>query len=327
MGNLITTVGQDSGEGGTNQLLASTRNEPEARSDSCVGDRRRANFAARNCVHPAVRRERTESRQAPSTMSLSQGSRASLVPHRTARERTAERPEIQARGDNLEQCDRRRTNHILSSRRYPRGVPAAPRTGTDLRRTTKVVTEQSSSSSTSSSSSLTPPPEFLAPGSRSDERRMLAQPHFQVSAPKVHRPLAEHVEGPPGLPVDAVVNTAVPLQGSGGKWRRSQIKRCVLCSVLSLVVTTGILAVLTWSILEDPLGGDAQRRWFLRGTLGGPSRRSKEKWGWHCSSDWLLGRCQWQCQRFYRKKTTSSARHRQTSAALLGLKLSVLRSL
>ncbi|KAL3248047.1 hypothetical protein MRX96_056706 [Rhipicephalus microplus] len=187
------------------------------------------------------------------------GSRASLVPHRTARERTAERQEIQARGDNLEQCDRQRTNHILSSRGYPRGVPAAPRTGTDLRRTTKVVTEQSSSSSTSSSSSLTPPPEFLAPGSRSDERRMLAQPHFQVSAPKVHRPLAEHVEGPPGLPVDAVVNSAVPLQGSGGKRRRSQIKRCVLCSVLSLVVVTGILAVLTWSILEDPLGGDAQR--------------------------------------------------------------------
>ncbi|KAL1419036.1 hypothetical protein MTO96_025503 [Rhipicephalus appendiculatus] len=220
MGNLITTVGQDSGEAGTNQLLASTRNQPEARGGLSQIHRPQGDISARDGMHAALRRGRTESRQAPSPMSLSLGSRASLVPHRTSCERTAERQGVQARGHILEHCDRRLPNHIWSSRHQPRGVTGAHRT---------------------------------------DERRMLARPHIQASAPEVHRPLVEHLEGPPGLPVDAVVNGAVPPQGSGGERRRSKIKRYVLCSGLSLMVVTGLLTLLTWSILEDPLGGDVER--------------------------------------------------------------------
>ncbi|KAL1422802.1 hypothetical protein MTO96_021774 [Rhipicephalus appendiculatus] len=114
-------------------------------------------------MHAALRRGRTESRQAPSPMSLSLGSRASLVPHRTSCERTAERQGVQARGHILEHCDRRLPNHIWSSRHQPRGVTGAHRTGTDLRRTTKVATERSPSSSPSSPSSLSPTLELSAP--------------------------------------------------------------------------------------------------------------------------------------------------------------------
>ncbi|KAL1419035.1 hypothetical protein MTO96_025502 [Rhipicephalus appendiculatus] len=198
MGNLITTVGQDSGEGGTNQLLASTRNEPEAHGGSSLSDHRWGDFSARDCVHPAVRRGRTESRQVPSPMSLSLGSRASLVPHHTARERLAEGQGVQARGHILKYCDSRRPIHIHSSRHQPRGAAGAPRPGADLRRTTRSVAERSPSSSPSSPSSLSPVTVLSAPASPSDERCMLARPHIQASAPEVQLPPVERVNSPPG---------------------------------------------------------------------------------------------------------------------------------
>ncbi|KAH6931579.1 hypothetical protein HPB50_025468 [Hyalomma asiaticum] len=259
MGNLITTVGQDSDEGGANQLLVSTRDEQEASGGTSLSARQQGDSSARNSIKAMAQDVRTELRQAPSSMSLSLASRASLVPRRTAHERATEEGGVWTRGRMLDNPGRGQTNHNRSSRLQPRAAALAPTVGAALRRTIMAAAERSPSSSPSGTSSLSPVPELSAPASPSDERRMLPRPRLsvQMSAPEVHCPMLKRVDG---LPVDAVVNAAAPPQLSDGPTRRQQMKRRALQSGLLLLAATIILTVFAWGVLQEPLGRDVGQK-------------------------------------------------------------------
>lgn len=118
-------------------------------------------------------------------------------------------------------------------------------------------------SSSSSINPRSPSPVALrmSSPSPSDEQRMLPGPRLRVPSSDTEVPTqrkerdGKHL----ALPVDAIVNAAVPGQRSSPFRRLSHFKRSLLLSGATLSLTTTVLLVLTWKLLQEPLGDDLAR--------------------------------------------------------------------
>ncbi|KAH8041892.1 hypothetical protein HPB51_019527 [Rhipicephalus microplus] len=106
----------------------------------------------------------------------------------------------------------------------------------------------------------------LSPSPPSDEQRMLASSKFRVatSEPEMQRQrkaswLQDRADVSPAVPVDVVVNATASNQRMSSLRRLSHFKRGLLVSGVTLSFTSTILLVLTWKLLQEPLGDDLAR--------------------------------------------------------------------
>ncbi|XP_077508151.1 uncharacterized protein LOC144119399 [Amblyomma americanum] len=244
MGNLVTTVGQDGGESGLNQLLGSSGVDPDEPTDlaSCQqragGDR---------VAEQTPLRGRCEARKASVTRAPL-GRQASLTATGRASALNTERRALLP-------------TSAEGGRRRQSGALWNPRP--QLRLAAGGLKRQAAAQSPSS-----PPASSLAqeesfpPGSSWEEQRILPQESpapAASSTEQVRRHLEGRLEGVPALPVDAIINGPSGRLGSGG-WRRlSHFKRSLVVSGLTLALAAAMLTVFTWKLLQEPLGYDVAR--------------------------------------------------------------------
>lgn len=95
---------------------------------------------------------------------------------------------------------------------------------------------------------------------------MLASSKFRVatSEPEMQRQrkaswLQDRADVSPAMPVDVVVNATASSQRMSSLRRLSHFKRGLLVSGVTLSFTSTILLVLTWKLLQEPLGDDLAR--------------------------------------------------------------------
>ncbi|XP_049520562.1 uncharacterized protein LOC125944258 [Dermacentor silvarum] len=252
MGNLVTAAGEDAGENGTNQLLGSAFAEAEAPSEVPSSQRQEERTTATHGGGAMARRGHKTSRQ-PSPTHVSLGSSASLVPKVARSFHQAAQRGGSARGQGPD---------LRARRQPPRVAVTAPKHQAWPRQAAAVAARsRRPRASPSSPPYLAPVAENLSPGSPSDEQRMLPRPQLSppVSAPEIRRPSEQRDDRPPALPVDAIVNSALPPRRLSAFRRLLQFKRALLLSGVTLSLATTILTVLTWKLLNEPLGDDVAR--------------------------------------------------------------------
>ncbi|XP_065301397.2 uncharacterized protein [Dermacentor albipictus] len=248
MGNLVSTVGEDLGEGATNQLLASTSNEREEEVDLSSSERHGDISRLIDGNKETAQAGHRASRQT----SPIPGPAGIWVPAMTEKAASTT-----GRGLTV-----RRSSGSLHSRRSSAPVPALAtsylKRHSAMECTAMAAEARRRASSPTSPPSPSPMPGRLSPASPSDEQRMLPARRLRLpaSAPEVYRRSKEQDDERLVLPVDTVVNTVVPPQRLSAVRRLSHLKRSLLLSGVTLSLTSTILLVLTWKLLQEPLGDD-----------------------------------------------------------------------
>ncbi|XP_065307026.1 uncharacterized protein [Dermacentor albipictus] len=252
MGNLVTAAGEYAGESGTNHLLGSAFAEPESPSEVLSSQCQEERITVTAAGGAMPRRGRQSSRQS-SPMPFALGSRSSLVP------KDARCPRLAGQQGRLMQG---RGPDLRARRQLPKVAVSAPKHQAARPRQAAAVAARSRRphASPSSPPSLAPVAENLSPGSPSDEQRMLPRPQLSppVSAPEIRRQ-AEQGDRPPSLPVDAIVNASGSPRRLSAFRRLLQFKRGLLLSGVTLSLATTILTLLTWMLVNEPLGDDVAR--------------------------------------------------------------------